>query len=111
VTLPAVSLNLVAYVGGKNNTGAALPGQAIVGLEVELRDQASNSVVMTTTTDLNGHAGLSWPWKGAVWVSLPQVGWGRLINQTDVIPADGSGPIPLLIDAQMDPYDLPGIIP
>jgi hypothetical protein len=101
-----VSVDVVAYVAGADAPGPA-PGDGIVDWPVQLIDRQTNAPLQTVTTDGNGHARLSWTWRGPVWVELPTLRWSRLIADPQADPALTGGPL----YARKDPYPLPGIWP
>ena len=101
-----VTVDVIAYVAEPGALGP-LSGDGIVGWPVQLVDQATNALLRTVATDANGHARLTWPWQGPVWIELPALGWSHLVGAPQGDPAVGGGPL----YARKEAYPLPGIWP
>lgn len=109
--MPSVSVDVVAYIGDQTSTGPN-PGDGIVDLPVLLVDVRTNAVIQRAVTDSNGHAQLTWQWRGSVRVAMPAFRWGRTLQLSD-FKADTGATVggSLILQAKMSQYTLPGIYP
>jgi len=91
----------------------AMPQQVLPGLRVEVWDQVNyRQIGSTAITDEHGHAELAWTWTGhPVWISVPQLSWSQSVELRQLLDATTGQPALLVLQAPLEPYDIPAILP